>query len=361
MTVPERSWVEISLSAIAENYRAVANLVGPDVVIAPVVKADAYRHGAIEAGRVLEAEGAQWFAVSNTSEGLALREGGIQARILVMADFPEASALGFTPVVHSLEAIGRVARGAPYHLKLDTGMGRLGTRASRHEIVAAVAAHPPEGLMTHFATSADYIGSQTAEQIAAFEETLAALRKAGIEPRYVHCSSTIPIAYGRREAWHNMVRPGMAIYGYVSPARGDAPPRQLRVRPALTWRAAILDTKDVPKGARIGYGGGFITPRAMRIGILSTGYADGLPHHWRAPGRVIAAGQWAPILGAVSMDLTTVDLTAAAHSKPGDFVTIIGRDGDLIQDAQQLARDAGTISYSLLCGIHPRVRRVYVP
>jgi alanine racemase len=362
MNLPQRSWVEISLGAIASNYRAIRDLAGTGVTVAAVVKADAYRHGAVEIARVLEREGATWLAVSNGDEGMELREAGVKTRILVMADGPHVAELGLTPVIHSLDSLGEVKAGAPYHLKLDTGMGRLGTREPAATLVEAIRCCQGEleGLMTHFASSADYIGSQTEEQMEAFAATAEALRAAGITPRYLHACSTIPIAYGRRAAWHNMVRPGMALYGYVSPARGDAPPCELRLTPALTWKATVLEVKEVPKGAHIGYGAGFITPRPMRIGILALGYADGLPHRLSGRGQVIAAGTWAPILGAVSMDLTTIDLSATPHLKRGDWVTILGREGELVQDAQMLARQAGTISYSLLCGIHERVRRVYV-
>ena len=267
MTLPRRSWVEISLGAIAANYRAVRGLVGDGVAVAAVVKADAYRHGAVEVARLLESEGATWLAVSNAEEGAELREAGVKARILVMADGPEVSELGLTPVVHSLEALRGVKAGAAYHLKLDTGMGRLGTREPAGALVEAIRKCPGvlEGLMTHFASSADYIGSQTEEQMAAFAATAAALEAAGIHAEYRHACSTIPIAYGRRGAWHNMVRPGMALYGYVSPARGDAPACELALRPALTWKAAVLEVKDVPKGAHLGYGAGFITPRPMQV------------------------------------------------------------------------------------------------
>jgi alanine racemase len=359
--LPARSWVEISRAAIAGNYRAVRDLVGPGVAVAAVVKADGYRHGAVEVARILETEGTAWLAVSNASEGAALRAAGVTTRILVMADVPEVHEAGLTPVVHSLEAIARV-RG-PYHLKIDTGMGRLGTRAVAGEIARAVCANPQarlEGLMTHFASAADYIGGQTAAQIAHFDAIIEGLRGAGIQPGFRHAASTIPIAYGRRNAWYNMVRPGMAIYGYVSKARGDAPACELNVAPALTWRAALLDVKELPKGAPVGYGGQFVTPRRMRIGILAVGYADGLPHSLSNHGQVIAAGQWAAILGAVSMDVTAIDLSAAPSLRPGDAVTIIGREGEIAQDAQSLARAAGTISYSVLCGIHARVERRYL-
>jgi alanine racemase len=353
----------VSLGAIARNYRAVCKVAGPGVSVMPVVKADAYRHGAVEVSKCLAREGAEWLAVSNAEEGWRLRQEGITGRILVMADFPEVSEYGLTPVVHSLDAIGRVK--GPYHLKIDSGMGRLGTRAAVADIARAVRANPAaqlEGLMTHFASSADYIGSQTDEQVAEFERAVEGLRAEGIDPPYRHTSSTIAIAYGRRNAWHNLVRPGHAIYGYVSPARGDAPPCELKVEPAMTWRASLLEVKDMPKGAPIGYGARFHTPRPMRVGVLAVGYADGVPQSLggRPEARVIAGGRWANVLGAVSMDLTSIDLSAAPHLKPGDAVTLIGREGGLEQDAQTLARAARTISYSLLCGIHARVKRVYV-
>ena len=362
-SLPRRSWVEVSLDAIARNYRAVCQVAGAGVDVMPVVKADAYRHGAVEVSRRLEREGAAWLAVSSAEEGWRLRQEGIKSRILVMADFPEVSEFDLTPVVHSLDAISQVS--GPYHLKIDSGMGRLGTRAAVEEIARAVRGNPQaelEGLMTHFASAADYIGSQTDEQVAAFHRIVAGLRAEGIDPPYRHTSSTIAIAYGRRDAWHNLVRPGHAIYGYVSPARGDAPPCELRVEPALTWKAALLEVKDMPKGVPIGYGARFYTPRPMRVGVLAVGYADGVPQSLggRPEARVIAGGEWAPVLGAVSMDLMSIDLSAAPHLKPGDAVTLIGREGALEQDAQTLARAARTISYSLLCGIHARVKRVYL-
>jgi len=146
----------------------------------------------------------------------------------------------------------------------------------------------------------------------------------------------------------------------VSPARGEAPPRILHVKPALEWKAKIVVVKDIPEGALVGYGGSYRAPRPMRIGVLAVGYADGLPHRLSNKGRIIADGKHAAILGTVSMDLTTIDLSHTQALKPGDEVTILGEEGDARQDAQQIARTAGTISYNILCGIGSRVRRVYV-
>jgi alanine racemase len=375
MPEPYRSWVEVSRGRIAENYRAVKEAVGARIAVMPVVKADAYRHGAIEVSRVLESEGVRWLAVSNVEEGVTLREAGIAARIMVMADFLpfERKALieyNLTPAIHHLEDIAtfdRLAREAGvtahYHLKLDSGMGRLGVRDDSETIARAVrgAANANlEGLMTHFASAADYSSPQTDRQQARFLQLAQELSTLGVQPGFLHLSSTIAIAYGREAAWGNLVRPGHGIYGYVSPARGDAPRQIFKVRPALTWKATILAVKDLPEGELVGYGGIFRTSRPTRIAILAVGYADGLPHRLSNRGKVIAGGKLAPIVGSVSMDVTTIDITEQPELKVGDAVTLLGEEGGERLDAQQIARTAGTISYSVLCGISARVKRIYV-
>ncbi|MEO5924482.1 MAG: alanine racemase [Bryobacteraceae bacterium] len=359
-----RSWLEVSLGRIRGNYRAVRDHVETGIDVMPVVKADAYGHGAFEVARVLEDEGARWLAVSNVEEGVFLRRAGIHGRVLVMADFltesrPALEEFGLTPVVHSLEDVKQVE--VPYHLKIDSGMGRLGTRADAQAIVAAVSANqsPLEGVMTHFASSANFDSRQTEEQIEHFEQIIAALRAAGHAPRYVHASSTNSIAYERRNAWGNLVRPGHAIYGYISAAKG-APRAMLQVKPALSWKATVLSINEVPAGARIGYGGIHTAERPMRTAILAAGYADGIPHRLGNRGQVIVNGRFVPIVGAVSMDLTTIDATDTPELKVGDAVMLLGEQNGISINAQQMARMAGTISYSVLCGINPRVKRVYV-
>ncbi len=376
MAAPYRSYVLVSREQIARNYRNVCAVVGPSVDVTAVVKADAYGHGALEVSRVLTAEGAKWLAVSSVDEGVTLRTGGIhEARILVMGGFLsyEGDALvehDLTPAVHSLEQmaeIDRLARASGkairYHLKIDSGMGRLGTRATAGEIVAALERNRHaqlEGLMTHFASAADYTSTQTPEQLAHFHAVGAELRQAGVRAARLHTSSTNAIGYGRTEGWHNMVRAGHALYGYVSPARGDAPRQLLDVQPALTWKAKLLAVKDLPEGALVGYGGTFRAPHPMRIGILAAGYADGIFHRLSNRGKVIADGKLTPILGTISMDLTTIDLSHTTALGPGDEVTLLGVEGEARLDAQQIARVAGTISYNILCSISARVRRVYV-
>ncbi|HYO81826.1 MAG TPA: alanine racemase, partial [Bryobacteraceae bacterium] len=313
---------------------------------------------------------------SNVEEGVALRQAGISSRILVMADFLPVGRVpmlehGLTPVIHALEDLQeleelavRVGQRIRFHLKVDTGMCRLGTRDEAGAIAAALQRCPHldmEGLMTHFASVTDFSVTQTEEQTQCFLKLAGELNTQGICPERVHLSSTGALAYRRREAWGNMVRPGHAIYGYVSPARGQAPGNLLRsVKPALSWKAAVLTVKDIPEGALIGYGGMFRARTPMRIAVLAVGYADGIPHRLSNRGRVIACGRYADIVGAVSMDVTTIDVTHCPELRIGDAVTILGREGDARIDAQDIARVAGTISYNVLCAISSRVRRVWL-
>ena len=344
---PYRSWVEVSRQQIAANFEAIRRVVGPSVEVMPVVKADAYRHGAIEVSRVLEANGARWLAVSNTEEGIALRDAGVRTRIVVMADFlpftrDATLAYDLTPVIHSLADLAELNRLAESraehyrcHLKIDTGMGRLGVRTEAATVARAIVSAPHvtvEGLMTHFASSANYIHRQTEEQIEVFETVAGALAEAGIRPALFHLSSSIPVAYGRTGAWRQMVRPGHAIYGYISPARGHAPSKILHVRPALSWHATVLSIKELPAGALVGYGGMYRTTRPTRLAILAAGYADGIPHRLGNRGSVIVQGKLAPIIGAVSMDLTTVDVTESSV-EAGDAVTLLGNEGGVSIDA----------------------------
>jgi alanine racemase len=357
-----RTWVEVSRRQIAENYRNIRAAVGPGVLVAGVVKANAYGHGAVEVSRILAAEGAKWLAVSNVNEGVELRDAGLGARILVMGGvlpYEREAMIGarLTPVVHSLEELRELdalRQYFPVHLKADTGMARLGTREGAAEIADAVHAlrHLQlEGLMSHFASPNNFATRQSEEQIARFESLRAAGILAGIE----HFASSNAIAYGLKNSWLTMVRPGIALYGYVSPSSGAAPPLSLDVKPALTWKARIVALKDLAEGAEVGYGALFRAPRPMRTAVIAAGYADGVQHRLSNRGHAIAGGMLVPIVGAVSMDLTTIDVTDC-DVRAGDAVTLIGPG----LDAEQVAQTAGIISYAVLCGIGNRVVRTYV-
>ncbi len=372
---PCRSWVEISRARLAGNFAAVRAAVGPAVQVMPVVKADAYHHGAVEVSRLLVSEGARWLAVSNVEEGVELRQAGIGVRIVLMAgvlaqEWETLVAENLTPVIHSLDDLKlleklavRAGRKLSYHLKIDTGLGRLGTRAEAEAILLAIEAAPHlecEGLMTHLASPTDFIGSQTEEQLRAYESMRLSLAAAGLRPPWLHTASSTAIAYGRRAAWQTMVRPGISLYGYVSPAQGKPFERLLPVAPALAWKTAVLEVKDVPSGAEIGYGALYRAPAPMRVAVLAAGYADGYPHQLGNRAQVILKGRHAALIGAVSMDLLTVDASGCPDLRPGDAATLIGEEGEARVDAAELARATGTIPYSILCNIAARVKKFYV-
>ena len=372
-----RSWVEISLKQIAANFRAVRDVVGPDVEVMPVVKADAYRHGAVEVSHALVRAGARWLAVSNVEEGAILRDRGITARILVMADFlpPERAGLldyNLTPVIHSLADIAEwdrlaASRGITGRVSPEdrqrhgtVGHARSGVRDSGCDRKRqARPARRSDDALRLGSELRQHTDGGTASRLSD------GLRGAGARRAYIRRSCICPAARPSLTAaatpgiaWCG---PGHAVYGYVSPvAKGTAPPPLLDVRPALTWKTAVLAVKDLPAGALVGYGGMFRTAQPTRIAVLAAGYADGIPHRLSNKGRVIANGHLAPIIGAVSMDLTTIDVTHCPPLAVGDPVTLLGSEGGVSIDAQQIARIAGTISYSVLCGIHARVKRIYI-
>jgi alanine racemase len=370
-----RSWVEISLKQIAHNYRTTQQCVGAEVGIMPVIKADAYNHGAVQVARTLMREGVLRLAVSSVEEAVELREAGIHASIIllggVLPDESEAICrYGVTPVLHSPDDIYKLnatatSRGViiPYHIKIDSGLARLGTRAACSEIAAAVRSAGMavlEGLMTHLASAEDFTITQTDEQISSFLQTVTGLRACGVDVPLMHVSSSNAIVYGRRTAWQTIVRPGLCLYGYVSPAMGSPSELLVQPQPALTWKASVLAVKHLPKGVPIGYNGRYRTSRPTRMAVIAAGYADGYPHQLGNRGKVIVKGFLAPIIGAVSMDLITVDITDCPEVVPGDPVILLGRENGTSMDAHDLAGIAGTIPYAILCGIGKRVHRQYL-
>jgi alanine racemase len=371
MTGGLRSWVEVSLDRIAANYHNIRAAVGPGTVVACVVKSEAYGHGMVAVARRLVDEGAAWLAVTSTQEGLELREAGIEATVLVMADtlranFPAMLDANLTPAVQALEdlavfdALAR-ARGsvARVHLKIDSGMGRLGLAPEPRAIAEAVRACPHleiEGLMSHLASASDYLSPQTDAQVRVFERVSRELSEAGIRPRLRHMSASGGVAHARRGAWLDLVRVGLSIYGYVPGPGGPAPESLIDVKPALTWRARVLQIKDLPAGAPVGYGARYTTSRPTRMAVVSAGYADGVFRQLSGCGSVRARGRWVPMLGTISMDMTTIDASDVPELQVGEAVDLLGEGFD----ASNIAALTGTIPYDVLCKIHPRVKRVHV-
>jgi alanine racemase len=365
---------EIDLDALASNFREVRALVGEGVRVMCVVKADAYGHGAVECARRLEAEGADWFAVALPEEGVALRESGVGKPILCLEGFWEGQATlcvreRLTPIVFRLdtaEAFDRAAREAgtvaEVHVKIDTGMNRLGVRADGAAEFAARLRDFKNirvgGLLTHFASADELRAAEfTRAQAARFASAAETFRARGHEPAVEHLSNSAA-TFAEPAARRGMVRPGGVLYGLwrdVLRPSGDAPP----LRPVMTWRTRITLLKRVPAGETLGYGRTHALARDSLIATLPVGYADGYPRALSNRGRVVVRGHFAPVVGRVSMDLTIIDVTDVPGVGEDDDVTLIGADGERAVAAEDVARDAGTISYEITCGVGARVPREY--
>ena len=376
-----RTWAEVSISALGENFHAVQKHVGKDVTICAVVKADGYGHGAVECALALEAEGAPWLGVTDAAEGRALRSAGIWTRILLMTGIWKGEedsivAHNLTPTVWETWHIERLEKAArkqqvelPVHLKVDTGMNRLGANVEAlpqlcQKLAACEHLHL-EGVSTHFASAEVLDASDAPQQAAVFERALTVLAEHGLRPPLVHMGNSAAVS-ARPDTWKTMVRPGILLYGYSLPVtRGGeivpASPLTLgaSLTPVLSWKTRVLTVKEVAAGQAVGYMGSYVTKKCSRIAVLPVGYADGYPRLLSNRARVIVGGEYAPVVGRVSMDLTTVDVGHIPGIAVGDEVTLIGASHGKTVDAVELARLCETVPYEILCGISQRVPRVY--
>jgi alanine racemase len=362
------AWVEIDLDAVAHNVRAIRARLAEDVTLFAVVKADAYGHGAIAVARTALLNGASYLAVANIEEALALRSSGIDSPILLLTYLPpdltrQALRENLTVTLYDLElarAYDREAREAGgrlrAHIKIDTGMGRLGVLP---EEGVSFARHllklnhlEIEGIYTHFAM-ADEDSDFTAQQIERFEAVLKPLQAAGIPFRYVHtCNSAGLLAFPH--AHYNAVRAGIILYG-LSPSPFVPVPASFR--PVMAWKTVIASIKTLPPGWMVGYGGTYETADHERIAVLPVGYADGYRRVAGGARHVLVHGQFAPIVGRVSMEKITINVSHIPDVSIGDEVVLLGQQGDAHIDADDLARQWGTTAYELVCSIMPRVRR----
>ena len=373
-----RTWAEVSLAALGGNLHAVQQHVGKGVTICAVVKADGYGHGAVECARALESEGAAWLGVTDAAEGLALRDAGVTARILLMTGIWKGEedgivARNLTPTIWEawhIEALERAARSRksvlPVHMKLDTGMNRLGAPKEALprlcELLSASKHVSLEGVSTHFASAEVLDGEEAALQMKRFEEGLAIVHSYGLRPLLVHMGNSAAVS-ARPDTWKTMVRPGIALYGYsLAFIRGGqtAALTPLPLRPVLSWKTRVLTVKEVAAGQAIGYMGTFVTKSQSRIAVLPVGYADGYPRLLSNRARVIIGGEYAPVVGRVSMDMTIVDVTHISGVEVGNEVILIGQSGDKTVDAVELARLCESVPYEILCGLSQRVPRVYI-
>ena len=337
-----------------------------------VVKANAYGHGAVVCAQALEREAqADWFGVALIEEGMELRAAGITHPILCLGGFWHGQATAIvahdlTPVIFRLdqaEELNAQAQQAKrivnFHLKVDTGMGRLGVPfADLPAFVQTLKQFTNlklDGLMTHFAEAESLDQEFTDTQINCFDEALAILHAAGFAPMWKHLSNSAGI-HSHPNAWGNLARAGAAMYGFTRDVIA-AVPEAFAVRPVMSLHSRLVYLKTVPAGTTLGYGRTFTTTRTSRIATIPIGYADGVHRAHSNNGHVIVRGNFVPIVGRVSMDLTMLDVTGIAEVALGDEVILLGVQGGLQLTAEELAAQIGTISYEIACSISARVPR----
>lgn len=377
-------WAEVSVSAIGHNLRMIRRAIGSKRKILAIVKANAYGLGAVEISKALARMGVEAFGVTCSQEGIELREAGIRQPILLLTGFwpgeerrilkykltPTIARLGQLELLERAAArngVGKSRKKILFHLKIDTGMNRLGI--SPREIPAFVnefAACPHlqlGGTFTHFASSEDLRAKQNEQQEKVFSDALEQLRGAGVLPGIVHMANSGAIC-ARPGTLADMVRPGAVLYGYhqgFEPGEVAAEVRQrMPLKPCLSLRSRIISLRDVAAGESVGYSARFVAERPSRIAVIAAGYADGVVRQRTNRGCVIIAGKLAPLVGAISMDLSMVDVTDVPSAAIGDIVTIYGRDGESSMEVDQVARQIGTVTSDLLCAIGRRVPRFYL-
>ena len=371
------TWAEISLSTLRRNHERVRQRAGRRKVMA-VVKADAYGHGAVPVAKCLAGCGVDWFGVATVEEGIELRAAGIEQPVLLlgglyMSDPADLVEYRLTPSVSSTarldtyaECARRYGRPIGFHLKVDTGLGRLGVPFDRLrsflERYQELEGLELQGFFTHLASAEDLVAWQTEEQLARFDTALKQLPWFEIEPEWIHVSNSAALLV-HPEIAENMVRIGALFYGYCVPLNflpGREPQSLPVFEPILTFKSRVVYLKDVPSGAPLGYGAAFYTRRPSRIATVPVGYADGLSRALSNRGRAIVNDQYARIVGNISMDLTLLDVTDIPGVAVGDEVILIGKSESCAITALEVAEQLGTVPYEVLCSIGKRVPRIYV-
>jgi alanine racemase len=384
-------WAEVNLSALAENFKAIQKYVNPasGVRQSPrkilcIVKGNGYGHGGPQVAVALDKAGSDWFGVTCTEEGIAVRKAGVRKPILLLTSFVPGEEAGLvkhqlTAVVHrtdQLDLLDRAARRhgqqkVSFHLKIDTGMNRLGISPTDVENFIRQFAKCGHlmlgGVFTHLASSEAFsqslAGQQTATQGQRFFAAVDRIRALGIDPGIVHMANSGAIV-ARPETWADMVRPGALLYGYhpgYDPVEKRAEiEARLPLCPVMSLRAKLISIRDVPAGEGVGYGASFITQKPSKIGVLAAGYGDGIHRSLGNRGSVLLHGKAVSIVGIVSMDVTMLDVTDLPDVRVGDVATVYGVEGTTRHPANLVARSLGTVTSDLLCMVSQRVPRVYL-
>ena len=365
---------DVDLETLAHNFRAVGAMLraeggGPAPGVIAVVKANAYGHGAVPVARALERAGATRLACADIEEAIALRRAGVGAEILVFGALGISDLSGIfehrlTPTI-STPSAGRALQAAAaargvrlaYHLKIDTGMNRLGFRHDNlRRTLPELLASPnlePVGLYTHFATADDPGHPLMELQRQRFERVREELVTSGLRPAVTHAANSAALLRDRR-VWYDLVRPGLLLYGVVPPPLAST----LDLRPALSLRSRLVAVKQVRPGEHVSYGARFTAERPMRIAVVPAGYADGLDSRLAGKGVVLVRGRRAPIVGSVCMDMLMIDVSEI-EAEPGDEAVLLGRQGGERIDVREMAAAIGTIPWEVLCRLGSRIERIY--
>ncbi len=385
-------WAVVSLDALRQNLHAIRDYVNPSSEkretprrVLCIVKGNGYGHGGPEVSKALEKFGADWFGVASAGEGMELRQGGVCKPILVLGGFwpgEEKNLIehNLTPAIHRCEHLALFdaaaakarKRHASIHLKIDTGMNRLGIAPTDMDCFANQLAKCKnlelDGTFTHLASSEVLTdtptGHQTAEQLQRFFGAIDRLQKLQVQPGILHIANSAAIA-ARPETWADMVRPGALLYGY-HPGFDPMERRfefetKLLLRPVMSLRARLLNVRSVAAGVGVGYNASWIAKRPSRVAVLAAGYGDGIHRSLGNRGTVAIRGYLAPIIGIVSMDVVMLDVTDVPDVAIGDVATVYGTDGDRVYPANVVARSIGTVTSDLISGVSRRVPRFYIP
>ncbi|MDY6940220.1 MAG: alanine racemase [Cyanobacteriota bacterium] len=370
-TLRERAWVEVDRAAIAQNVRQIRGLLSTKTHLMAVIKADAYGHGAVTAARTVLDAGASWLGVATLPEGIELRQAGISAPILVLgATYTPAQLRALVrwqlqPTLCSPkqalvfdEALAECDASLPVHLKIDTGMSRLGVSwEEAAEFVQMVRALPNlqiASIYSHFATADDRDRTVMQQQHQRFDRAIDRIRSTGFEPPRLHLSNSAATLTDRT-LHYDMVRVGLAIYGlYPATHLQD----RVDLAPVLQVRARVTHVKTIPAGTGVSYGHQFVTRKPTRIAVVGIGYADGVPRNLSNRMQVILGDRLVPQIGAITMDQMMLDVSTVPDVEPGDVVTLLGQQGTHRIGADVWAETLGTISWEILCGFKHRLPRI---
>lgn len=365
---------EVNLGAIEHNYKQIRQHIPNHTEIMAIVKADGYGHGAKEVANFFQEQGVNRFAVAIVAEGEELRSSGITSPILVLGYTPRADIKALiendlTQTVFSYEMAktisdeaGRLGKTVNIHLKVDTGMGRIGFLSSPKSIeeILMITKLPHinlEGIFTHFSTADEEDASYTKAQWSIFEGFLKELSEVGLELPIIHAANSAAIMC--HEYTHlNLVRPGIILYGYYPSPYLEG--KVLDLEPAMTLKTQVVHVKELPEGQYVGYGRKFYTHQKTKIATIPVGYADGYSRNLGNKGRVLIRGQYAPIIGNICMDQFMVDVTHIKGVSVEDEVVLFGKQQDAVIPVEEIAQSLGTINYEIVCMIGKRVPRIYI-